>query len=273
MSSTFLSYSLRYQLFWASRKEVHYAFDDWKLHNFLSVVYNQEYVEILETEAGRFSVPSGQVILLPAGTRFRLNRIAGSTRAAAHIFYAIFDWSDVLSLYSVPLFPLGKEVNKHLRELVNATADCYWEIQRDGDSIPRIAKRDRIGFDLLETILSVSCEKEMSDKMFSGMQRLRPALQHMEENPNHNLSMAVLAAEINVSQSYFNKIFRQTMNMSPRAYLRSRIIQQALRLIAENNLSVGQIADRLGYADQFQFSKQFKQHVGLSPRNYKNRLR
>ena len=272
MEPLFLSHSLRYLLFFASRKDVHYSASDWVVFDHLTVLYNQEYVEVLETEAEKARVPKGQVILIPAGTRFRIQRIAGATRAGVHCQFAVLDWSDVLSLYHVPLLPKGEAINERLRELVNESADCYWEMHTKGDSIPRIAKRDRIGFALLETILSVSRERTNSDQTFSGMQRLRPALRYMEEHLIHNLPLADLAAKASVSESYFNKLFRQTLNMSPRAYLRSRILQRALYLLAENRLSIGQISERLGYADQFQFSKQFKKHFGQSPRNYRARL-
>jgi len=272
MEPLFLSHSLRYLLFFASKKDVHYSASDWILFDHLTVLYNQEYVEVLETETEKAHVPKGQIMLIPAGTRFRVQGVAGATRSGVHCQFAVLDWSDVLSLYHVPLLPKGDVANKRLRELVNESADCYWEMQTKGDSIPRIAKRDRIGFALLEAILSASREKENSDKMFSGMQRLRPALRHIEKNLSRDLSAAVLAAETGVSESHFNRLFRETMNMSPGAYLRSRILQRALYLLAENRQSIGQIAERLGYADQFQFSKQFKKHFGLSPRNYRNKL-
>ena len=272
MEPLFLSKSLRYQLFFSSKKDVHYPAHEWSCFDHLIVFYNLKTIETVETEDGTHPVPLGEVGVLPAGTRFRLQPMAGATRSGIHCHFAILDWSDVLSLYRVPLFPKGEAIHQTLRQQINDSADCFWKMKEQGDSIPQIAKRDRIGFTLLETILSFSRERENSDRMFSGMQRLRPALRYIEENARHNLPLSEMAKRVNISESHFNKLFRQTLNRSPRAYLRSQILQRSLYLLAENRLSITQIADHFGYADPFQFSKQFKKHFGLSPRSYKGTL-
>ena len=44
---------------------------------------------------------------------------------------------------------------------------------------------------------------------------------------------------------------------------------QAKILLVTSNLTVGEIALSLGFADQFHFSKTFKNAVGLSPTDYR----
>jgi AraC-like DNA-binding protein len=44
-------------------------------------------------------------------------------------------------------------------------------------------------------------------------------------------------------------------------------------LLSQSALTISEVADRLGYRDVFFFSRQFKQHNGLSPRQFRARER
>ncbi len=44
----------------------------------------------------------------------------------------------------------------------------------------------------------------------------------------------------------------------------------AVKLLANNSLSVAQVAENVGYTDTFTFSKAFKRHFGKSPSDYRN---
>ena len=48
-------------------------------------------------------------------------------------------------------------------------------------------------------------------------------------------------------------------------------INQAKNLLCQSNMLVKQVADELGFPEQFTFRKFFKQHTGLSPRAFRER--
>ncbi len=81
-----------------------------------------------------------------------------------------------------------------------------------------------------------------------------------------------LAKLAQLSLDYFTIKFRNTYGLPPRKWLLKKRIQYASELLAEQaHLTIGQIAEELGYADLFLFSRQFKQVTGETPSAYRNR--
>ena len=83
-------------------------------------------------------------------------------------------------------------------------------------------------------------------------------------------SPAELANAVTLSPDYFARCFGATYGLAPRRWLvEQRVRLGALRLL-ESTLNVSQIARELGYDDVFLFSRQFKNVMGESPRDYRN---
>tara|TARA_B110000977_G_C10888035_1_gene420250 strand:- start:52 stop:837 length:786 start_codon:yes stop_codon:yes gene_type:complete len=77
---------------------------------------------------------------------------------------------------------------------------------------------------------------------------------------------------LGMSYENFRKRFSRMSGEAPGRYAARVMNERAVNLLRKTNLGVGQIADALGYCDAFHFSKQFKQHNGLSPRAFRNAL-
>ncbi len=84
--------------------------------------------------------------------------------------------------------------------------------------------------------------------------------------------MPGVARKLGVSYETFRKRFTRIVGISPARYRDARIIDQARRLMQEENLSNKEIADRLGFCDEFHFSHRFKQLTGKSPRKFRAAL-
>jgi len=78
-----------------------------------------------------------------------------------------------------------------------------------------------------------------------------------------------IAAELGISSSHCNRIFRQVYGQSPRVYLSEMVLHEAKVLLGNPKLSVQNIAVMLGYKDIAHFSRQFKRWSGVSPSRYR----
>lgn len=76
-----------------------------------------------------------------------------------------------------------------------------------------------------------------------------------------------IAAAMGMKYEAFRQRFLRRMEISPREYQLKCRMEKACHLLLK--LTVGETAERLGYSDPFTFSRQFKQHSGLSPRDYR----
>jgi len=89
------------------------------------------------------------------------------------------------------------------------------------------------------------------------------------ENLAENLHLPEVASRFHLSYERFRKLFRELVGMPPGEYRIRCRINQAQALLSRKDLPVQEVARRLGYPDQFAFSKQFRQIAGLSPRQFR----
>lgn len=83
-----------------------------------------------------------------------------------------------------------------------------------------------------------------------------------------DLTSETLEKEFNLSRTaLFNQIKKLT-DMSFNEYVTGLRINHAIRLLKEDK-TIGEIADCIGYSDQYYFSRIFKKKTGLSPSEYR----
>lgn len=78
-----------------------------------------------------------------------------------------------------------------------------------------------------------------------------------------------VARELGVSYETFRKGFQKQFGTSPGQYRARRRLLVAGKLLKLTTMTNQQIAAHLGFADEFHFSKRFKQVVGVGPREYR----
>jgi len=87
--------------------------------------------------------------------------------------------------------------------------------------------------------------------------------------PDHFLKPRDLARAAGLSLDYFSRVFHRSHGVSPRRWLVQQRLSYAVVLLQETPLRVGEIAQRLGYANAHLFSRQFSASFGRSPRSFR----
>lgn len=80
-----------------------------------------------------------------------------------------------------------------------------------------------------------------------------------------------VARAMHMSYTNFRKKFTRLSGDAPGRYRMHVLMQRACRLIIERNLSNKELSERIGLGDEFQFSRRFKQVVGLTPSEFRRR--
>jgi len=95
------------------------------------------------------------------------------------------------------------------------------------------------------------------------------ALGLLQSGVFENLSLATVAARVSVSEEHLIRLFRKHLNITPMKYLQVLKLETATSLLLNSDLSIKEIAWKLGYPNQFLFSRNFRAHAGVPPTAYR----
>ncbi len=99
------------------------------------------------------------------------------------------------------------------------------------------------------------------------------ALQYVADHVYERLSVESVAKETGVSASHLTALFHRQMSLSPGEYIRRVKLEESKNLIRKGDMNFSQIAATLSYSTIHHFSRQFKDHFGVSPSEYAKSLR
>jgi len=101
---------------------------------------------------------------------------------------------------------------------------------------------------------------------------IRKSIEYMNRNLNLKLSLNQISKEAGYSATYFTTLFKKETNYSPLSYFSHLKIVKACEFLDHTRIKVKEISFTLGYTDPYYFTKDFKKKMGLSPRQYRNRV-
>lgn len=96
------------------------------------------------------------------------------------------------------------------------------------------------------------------------------ACMYINENlSNANLSIPEISRMVGVSVQHLSRLFRQKLNTTILEHINTCRIELAKKVLVENNFTVSQVAEIVGYNNTVTFSRNFKRYVGLAPSEYR----
>jgi len=94
------------------------------------------------------------------------------------------------------------------------------------------------------------------------------AIGEMTQRPD-GISIARMNEKIGYSQKHFTEMFKRTVGVTPKAYLKIMRFQKAVRTIdAVDRVEWDMIAQDCGFYDQAHFINDFKHFSGFTPEQY-----
>jgi AraC-like DNA-binding protein len=102
-------------------------------------------------------------------------------------------------------------------------------------------------------------------------EKIKTAISYMENNfADESLDILKLAKMSNMSEVHFRRLFNEIYHIPPSKYLRILRISRAKDLLKCGRYSVTSVAEMVGFANVYYFSKTFKDETGISPSEYKD---
>jgi AraC-like DNA-binding protein len=126
---------------------------------------------------------------------------------------------------------------------------------------------------LLRVVLQAMCcrapARELSALELAQAEQMAAVMRHIRQCGGELFSVAELAGSCGYSVDHFCRLFQQVAGVSPKEFCIRARMRRAGTLLREGVLSVQAVAQELGYADVFFFSRQFKQRMGVPPSRWR----
>ena len=101
--------------------------------------------------------------------------------------------------------------------------------------------------------------------------KLRHATRYIDRNLRDRLTLDEVAAEVDLNPQYFARTFKKAVGQPPHRYILEKRVERAKTLLKTTDLSLVEIASRVGIATQSHFTTVFRRATGMTPREFRER--
>ncbi len=98
---------------------------------------------------------------------------------------------------------------------------------------------------------------------------IREVISFIEQNYQNNIKVEDISKWCNLNRSYLTKIFKKEKNISLQQFLIKYRMSKACEKLKLTSLSIKDISESIGYDNQLNFSRTFKNEFGISPSEYR----
>lgn len=100
-------------------------------------------------------------------------------------------------------------------------------------------------------------------------ENIQRAVNYINENLDKDLSIHSISKGTNLSKSVLYRHFHRFFNCTVSQYISNKRIEKSIDYLLKSNLSIEEIAQKVGFASGSYYSKIFKKEKGKSPLRYK----
>ena len=100
---------------------------------------------------------------------------------------------------------------------------------------------------------------------------IRRAINFIREHYSENISLDMLAERLEITPEYLSALFNKEVGINFSTFLKQFRISQAKRLLKGTDEKIYAIAQQVGYNDPKYFNRVFKEEVGMSPGDYRQK--
>ena len=102
--------------------------------------------------------------------------------------------------------------------------------------------------------------------------RVRLAIALMKQDLGHELDVEALATRSGLSRAHFHALFQRDTQVTPLVYVNVLRFEAAVQRLTRSNEPVADVAQDLGFSAPGHFSRFFRQHLGITPSDYRRKV-
>lgn len=217
-----------------------------------------------ELDGVRHDVREGEVLLIPPRQSHRYYADADDPWSIWWLHVTGEDLPDLQAAIGLtvarPIAPVTDPVRA-----AALIEDVCTSLARDETSASLTAAAGA-AWNLLAQLAADRHQRSVGDAAISRVQS------HLREHLAEPFVVAELAAQAGFSTSHFSARFHAVTGFSVTEYVKRLRMARARELLITTDETVAEIAQEVGYPDQFYFSRQFRAVNGSSPRSFRTRV-
>lgn len=119
----------------------------------------------------------------------------------------------------------------------------------------------QFGFELID---------DRKSRMIEKIKNIIVELVHHSDEAVHTNLSDYIASKIHQEYNYISNLFSEIEGITIEKYFIAQKVEKIKELLVYDELSISEIADKMGYSSVAYLSNQFKKHTGLTPSFYKS---
>ncbi|GGG01776.1 helix-turn-helix transcriptional regulator [Paenibacillus abyssi] len=210
------------------------------------------------------SITGGEIIILPTGARFEIKSSTQSPISGTLISFAGLSISGLPDGFLAapnkhPVIQLDRDFSSANRFF----SDIYNEFQFKTYGSEEMIQS------LLNALIVLILRKLYDIFPDTSSSITTDVKKYIEENYDQDLTLSDLASVVFVSPYHLAHVYKEEMGISPIQYLIRFRIEEAKRLLKHSNLTIREIASKIGYPNGIYFNLIFKKMTGMPPGKFR----
>jgi len=211
----------------------------------------------------RTHLRQGRSILLLPGTSVLFDEQASQSMHAFVVTFSAIQTDDARPDGDLLGFACGTPVAiQPFASLVGLLNEIY-AARETADALEAFKRNIR-----LQEIVHLHLSAIEAEQPSSTLESVERTISYLQSRFDEEITLTQLAAMAGISQRQYSHLFKQITGDSPMDYLSRQRIDRAKRLLQTASGDLLSVAQRVGFKDEFYFSRRFKQQVGVSPSAY-----
>ncbi|NWL88947.1 MULTISPECIES: response regulator transcription factor [unclassified Paenibacillus] len=99
------------------------------------------------------------------------------------------------------------------------------------------------------------------------------AIEFIEDHLGETIGIQDVAAEVHLNPNYFSSLFKEETGLTFSDFVTKRRILEGKRMLAQTDLKIYMIAEKVGYQTSKYFTKVFHDLEGITPKQYRASIR
>ena len=219
----------------------------------------------VELENSSFDVHSGSLLMLGDGIKHKIKSKNLNEDLHQFAFHAYINnvWGEsLLHRFKTPIFKID-----HAKSWISTFHNCT-KLIKENEELGKMMLEAH-----LKSLVSECCISGLDVNTVEGNldPRIEQSLNLIHRDLKHDWTVEELANSIKLGVVQFRKIFKRSLNITPKKYIYQKRIQESCHYLKNSQLQVKEIAYKVGFKSDFYYQRTFKNEMKCTPTEFRTK--